>query len=69
MYEFLYCIDNAAGTSDSEPEPRQHYEVHCGYCHWWGMISQLILVCMEYKKPNPSCPICLLSQWLEYKEE
>ena len=73
MYEFLY--DRQLGTSDPDPEPRQHYEVHCGRCHWWGMINQMKAI----YKPNPKkigdivpelgCPMCLSDQWLEYKED
>ena len=71
------------GTTDPDPEPRQHYEVHCGNCHWWGMLDQMKTI---YKPsplyilksgeldigdviPTPACPICLSDQWLEYRDE
>jgi len=60
MYELIYKIDNQQGTSDSDPEPRQHYEVHCNQCGWWG-----------YKKNLHSelgCPMCSSDQQLEYKD-
>ncbi|KKL14896.1 hypothetical protein LCGC14_2511050 [marine sediment metagenome] len=60
------------GTSDPEPEPHHHYEVHCGKCKWWGWNKQL-------RRTNTSdptdgiaraaCPICLSDQYLEYRED
>lgn len=49
------------GTSDPDPEPRQHYEVHCGRCKWWGHKVNL--------NPEFGCPMCLSDQYLEYKED
>ena len=75
MYESLHLISNQQGTSDPDPEPRKHYEVHCGQCRWWGMLEQLKTI---YKSNpaepedilcEPACPMCLSDQWLEYKEE
>ncbi|GAG79254.1 unnamed protein product [marine sediment metagenome] len=48
------------------------YEVHCGRCHWWGMIEQLVPVCVVVHRDvakELGCPICLSDQWLEYKED
>lgn len=61
MYEFIHKIDNQLGTSDPDPEPRQHYEVHCGKCGWWGYREDL--------HSKFGCPMCLSNHWLEYREE
>lgn len=62
------------GTSDPDPEPRKHYEVHCGKCGWWGYESQL----RKIYKPIPTeqggitpelcCAMCGEAGWLEYKD-
>lgn len=62
------------GISDPDPEPRQHYEVHCGKCHWWGYESQLRKI---YKRlpltkgvePELCCPTCCEAGWLEHKKD
>lgn len=63
------------GTSDPDPEPRKHYEVHCGKCGWWGYESQL----RKIYSPNPleqggvtpelCCPMCYEAGWLEFKDD
>ncbi|GAH32701.1 unnamed protein product [marine sediment metagenome] len=62
-------------STDPDPEPHQHYEVHCGNCKWWGLIDQMRAI---YKHnislpgdviPELACPMCLSDQYLEYKEE
>ena len=66
MYEFIHRIADQQGTSDPDPEPRQHYEVRCGRCGWWGRRKDLCLIDIRARL---SCPMCLSDQWLEYKEE
>lgn len=52
-----------------------NYEVHCGNCHWWGMLDQLKVVyrpdprCPTCVVPEPACPMCLSDQYLEYEED
>ena len=51
----------------------QNYEVHCGKCGWWGMISQLklvyVLVGRDDVTSEPGCPVCESgSLWLEYND-
>jgi len=59
----------------STPEPRQHYEVHCGRCHWWGRIDQMKTIYYpnpvlgEDVIPVPACPMCLSDLYLEYEEK
>ncbi len=58
----------SAGTSDPEPEPRQHYEIHCGKCNWWGMNEQLKTVYVAVHRDvakELGCPMCESDQWLE----
>lgn len=74
MYNFMQRQDRL-GTTDPDSEHYQYYEVHCGKCNWWGMISQMRAIF----KPNPSklgdvikelgCPMCLTDEHLEYKDE
>lgn len=75
MYEFIYEIDNPISTTDPEPDPCQHFEVHCSRCNWWGMLTNLKPV---YKSnpaepgdvlTEPGCPMCLSDYWLEYEED
>jgi len=67
--------DDSLSTSDPDPEPRQHYEVHCGSCGWWGKICHMICVYVSNPSepgdviPEPACPICLSYQYLEYKDD
>lgn len=63
------------GTSDPDPEPSRHYEVHCGKCKWWGYESQLrkiyspIPLGVGAVEPELCCPLCCEAGWLEYKED
>lgn len=63
------------GGTDPDPEPHQHYEVHCGRCHWWGYESQLKAVYkldplqLDGVIATPGCPICFSDHYLEYEED
>ncbi len=68
-YEFIYGVQEQVGTSDPDSEPRQHYEVHCGQCGWWGMLSQLRAIYNSSSdEPEPVCPMCLSDRHLEFEE-
>ena len=74
MNEFIYKIDNQQGTTDPEPDPCEHFEVHCSQCNWWGMLTNLKPMYVasfirDEASVEPACPMCLSDQYLEYKED
>jgi len=44
--------DTPLGGTDSDPEPRQVYDLICSDCHWQGMTEH------THRKfiPDPQCP-------------
>ena len=59
MHKFTGSI-SYIGMTDPDPKPKQHYEIHCGLCNWWGYKKNLHL--------GLGCPICCSIDYLEYQD-